>query len=428
MPIQKGLEPIFHIITPEGPVLNMFRTPGLISPEVLKTWIKDLTTDGVWDHTDPDNPTRFPVCPYDVENLGISGQAVLASCTEGLKQRIKDAVQPKDRNGPTLFYDLLKKVYTPTTSRVNTLKKQLQALDITKYPAENITSFCTDAQALVREIQMNFLLPDQVPDLTMIALTGLKTSSDSWIRDKARKTRVEATKVGFGRNPKASVADPIDILNEFDDLYRELVDGDDYAPADTKPKATAHQAQIQALQAQVQQLETKLQQDRTAKSTTGNSNGGRTNSSYGGRSNPADARRNGTCRRCNKEGHFAGDPECPLKDVPRHGLDPATVKTISAKAKEIRLTMPPRANVSDDDMFCVYIDNKKAAAYCRHCDYFTKGATMHTTKEHKGTKNLCPYAGPPPAPAPAPAPLLVLHLHPALHLKSVAAWPPSPRV
>ena len=28
---------------------------------------------------------------------------------------------------------------------------------------------------------------------------------------------------------------------------------------------------------------------------------------------------------------------------------------------------------------------------------------MHTTKEHKGTKNLCPYDGPAPAPA-APAP------------------------
>jgi len=36
-------------------------------------------------------------------------------------------------------------------------------------------------------------------------------------------------------------------------------------------------------------------------------------------------------------------------------------------------------------------NGKGTASYCRHCGRFTKGATAHTTEEHKGTMHRFPH-------------------------------------
>ena len=94
--IKHGLEPVFHVITKDGTKINMFHSPGLVTPDVLSEWITDLRTDGVWDHTNPSNATRLAVCPTDDTNLDWSKDALLNSCTEGLKQQIKDSLKGKD--------------------------------------------------------------------------------------------------------------------------------------------------------------------------------------------------------------------------------------------------------------------------------------------------------------------------------------------
>ena len=310
--IKCGIEDIFKIRTqdPNSKPLNMFQEPGLVTPDRLKTWHRDLTIDGVWDTSDPNNIKRHPLCTYDIMNLSIGGEAVLNSCTEGLKQRLKEALSPASRNGLELLYDLFGKCYRPSSARVETLKTELKAMDIRKYPGENITSFCADAMKIVREIRLNFLLADQVPDLTMIVLNGLTHSSDQMIRNKAREDRLNSSKVGFGRNVNSKILSPIDLLNEYDDLYRRLCDSQDYAPAQTKPSAAAHQAstEFKALQSQMQNIQKslgQLQQDRNATSTTGNRRRPSNEEIRNRQDNPSStgSDKEGRCYRCGEPGH-----------------------------------------------------------------------------------------------------------------------------
>lgn len=98
-----------------------------------------------------------------------------------------------------------------------------------------------------------------------------------------------------------------------------------------------------------------------------------------------------------------------MRNAPRHGLDEATVAQINAQAKELRKTMPPRANIPGDAEYSITIDNKKLAIYCRHCDYFTKGKSTvctppRTTKEPRVFVPTQPGPASAPAPSPAPAP------------------------
>ena len=65
--------------------------------------------------------------------------------------------------------------------------------------------------------------------------------------------------------------------------------------------------------------------------------------------------------------------------------------------------MPKREHIPDDARHTITIDGKELAVYCRHCGKFFKGASMHSTAEHKG-KQSYPYVGPAPSGAPAPAP------------------------
>ena len=95
----------------------------------------------------------------------------------------------------------------------------------------------------------------------------------------------------------------------------------------------------------------------------------------------------------------------PWRGCPFLGHTEAQVTIVSAKAKELYNSMPPRKHIPDDASYTIKDDaGATLAIYCCHCGRFTKGRSAHATKDHKG-RFLTPYAGPPPAaPAPAPAP------------------------
>ena len=75
---------------------------------------------------------------------------------------------------------------------------------------------------------------------------------------------------------------------------------------------------------------------------------------------------------------------------------------IKEKTKEL----PPRASIKDDAKFTIELNEKVEAIHCRHCNRYTKGATKHSTLEHRGNNRFSydPNAAATPAPAPAPAP------------------------
>jgi hypothetical protein len=72
---------------------------------------------------------------------------------------------------------LFEKLYRPSLANNKALLDKLDKMDIRKYPGENVTLFVQDAVKIVRELQMNFMSDDSMPELTMTALTGLSHSS-----------------------------------------------------------------------------------------------------------------------------------------------------------------------------------------------------------------------------------------------------------
>ena len=108
--------------------------------------------------------------------------------------------------------------------------------------------FVQAANVLIREIRMNFMKENQVPDLTTAALQGLTTASDPLVLHKVRELRISSDVNGFG-TPTGST--PLDALaaplEEVDSLYRTLCNQGDYAPANEAKKAN----KLKAMQADI---------------------------------------------------------------------------------------------------------------------------------------------------------------------------------
>ena len=127
----------------------MLKTPGLVTEEVVETWIDDLTLDGAMP---PSSFQRHPACPYDKINLQLSAEAILNSCSDNLRQDLLDTITPKKRHGPWVLLEVLKKVYKPDLNKLRDLVKQLESISITKIEAQNATEYKLQASTLVREI------------------------------------------------------------------------------------------------------------------------------------------------------------------------------------------------------------------------------------------------------------------------------------
>lgn len=394
--ISCGMEAVFIIPRADGTTLNMLAEPGMTSREIVTDWCKSVLTTGV---VQKGSTTPLEKCPYDRINMIWSGEALLNSCTETLRQDLKLAVLPSDRTGPHLLMELLSKLYRPSSSKIRRLQDSLEALDLRKYPAENVILFVQDATKLVREIRMNFMRPEDMPNLTSYALNGLKHASDDLLRNKVRDARVSCDNNAHGSAFGNDKKDALEALKHIVEYYTVLVDMGDYGPAQAPAKsmqAVIKQAVIDAVA-----NEAKLMQDRNA------------HSSRGGAGN--NGRPQGVCWDCLSPSHFRGDPSCPKKNgtedtngggsnsKTKHGLDDATTAKILEMAQSKLKTMPPRENIPDDATYDIKLDGKIVAKYCRHCGRFSKGATAHYTSEHKGTRLNFKYVGPPPAAPSAPA-------------------------
>ena len=112
-----GMEGVFNIVQADGTKVNMLTSPGMVSTTMVDTWCADLLTNGV---QDPASTTaNLTVCPMDGVNMRWSGEALLNSCTETLKQDLKLAVSLDMCTGPYLLCALLHKIYRPSQSKAS---------------------------------------------------------------------------------------------------------------------------------------------------------------------------------------------------------------------------------------------------------------------------------------------------------------------
>jgi hypothetical protein len=139
-------------------------------------------------------------------------------------------------------------------------------MDIRNYPGENVTTFVQDAVKIVRELQMNFMSDDAMPELTLTALEGLSHSSDPGLKQEVGTLRLASDVNGFGFSTSIARPDALSALQRIADLYRVLVNVKDYAPAESVSTASKLQAMVAAaIDAKIAAgSDTKLTQNRDA--------------------------------------------------------------------------------------------------------------------------------------------------------------------
>ena len=247
----------------------MLKQPGFVSTKLITSWIKDLTVDIVHDG----QGGWLAMCSFDITNLQYSFHAVLNSCSALLRQDLLNNLEPSKHNGPQALMLLLTKVYPSSYTKVRGLLEEMEKLDIKQIPGENITTLVQKASDLIREIQMNFLRPDQIPDLCVSALKAFMSSSHEFVRFhvtekmlKVNKLIVSPTMATAGNsttvlanNPKAvpDDLDPLKLLQGIEDLYITLKQQNNYPPGE---QPTAPDKKLKAMQGEVKKLKEEIGQ------------------------------------------------------------------------------------------------------------------------------------------------------------------------
>ena len=406
--INHGMEGVFRIVTATGDKIDMWKSPGLISKEMVATWMDDLTDDGVHDGYGK----RLPVCPHDMTNLQLSAEAILNSCSESLRSDLYASIGPAEMFGPIVLYKVLQIVYRAELPKLKALEKELESLNITKVQAEDVSTYKVTASRLIREMQMNYPSPDPIHDLALKALSGLKYSTCDTFKNYIVQELIDLSSKPSDAK-KASVA--LDRLDAAELQYLTLKQMDLYPPA---KKPASEDPKYKAMMNKVSYLEkemTKLNQDRSASSTRGNSNHG----------NGTNGRRKIACFICGGD-HMARDHHKFANQSSTNGdnssnnnntsnsnrdatqqngsgngnrqgggpkLSAEAKQKIKELIKEKKQSLPPNAQIPDDAEHPIKYEGKVVAKYCRHCKGFRAGRKMHSTKEHKGAKKV-PYKPP----------------------------------
>jgi hypothetical protein len=162
-------------------------------------------------------------------------------------------------------------------------------VNIKEIPGENITTLVQKASDLIREVQMNFLRQDQIPDLYVSAWKAFKLSSHEFVRFHITEKMLRVNKlitcpssatagntntVPTG-NPQTvpDDLDPLKLLQGTGELYFTLKQHNNCPPGE---QPTVPDKKLKAMQGEVKRLKKelgKLTQDRGANSTSGKFSG-----------------------------------------------------------------------------------------------------------------------------------------------------------
>ena len=195
----------------------MLESPGYVNDQMVDDFVDNMINNGCWDHSKPHGSrTRLPVCKYDKLNLQWSAKAVVVSCSPQLGQEALDNLPPAKHTGTQILRAVFKKVYNPSYTKVRSLIKELEGLNIRTFQAQNVSLYSQQASEKIREIKLNFITKDQCPDLTMCALKGLAKCDYPFIRMKVTEFQLEVNTLvlnrGSGIKPKTIALDPLAVL------------------------------------------------------------------------------------------------------------------------------------------------------------------------------------------------------------------------
>ncbi len=376
--VDHGMEGCFHIITPTSKI-NMFRDFGQLSDETVSAWVDDLLVNGVLVKHNSMSGERWEVCTQDATNLEWSGDALINSCSETLQKTIKREIEVVDRNGVRVLQCILDNTQLSSQANVRHMCNELEAMDIRKFPGENVTDYMLDAMERVAEIRANS--KQAVPDLTQLAIKGVISSSDEGLRNLARQIHSDADQPDDTVTPEQALKK---LVFYYNGAKRRFMFGPEES-LKAHTKASAMQAYIQS---EVRKANDSLGQQRQG----GGGGGGRDISNY-------------TCYNCGEKGHLSNTCSKPKTGERHSGGNQLTDAENAAVTALIGNTAKP----NDDGEHNLHIDGKLVSKFCRHCNKYTKGGKLHSTGEHTRTRhgkskhpNNTPLSGGAPAIAPAP--------------------------
>ena len=396
-----GLEGVFQIVRPNGDIIDMFKSPGLVTRKIVRDWLEDLLFKGV--HIG--NGNRHPVCPHDKVNSEIASHIVLNSCSDLLRQDTLDECEPVLLQGPYILFETLLKVHRPDVSKLNSYRDELMAVRVVNIEGQNFTTLKLLCAPILRKMELHYTYEDPIIDLSMLVIkTGLSCTDigmQQWLKDKIVDLNGDPA---LARSTKHAHR----LLLQMEDRYISLKDANAYDPA---KKPSPDEVRHKAMQAQVNNLEkkyTQLHQDRTANSTKGNS-GDTPNSS-------ADASSSDRSKK-DKARRYKG-PEY-------YNLTEYQFWSTIEQAKSRKQNMDP-SKIGEDEEHSIEVDGEITAKWCNHCGGFAKGKFQHYTSGHDsfraeqqknrtqakptkpaGMQAAAPATAPAAAAAPAASPKLV---------------------
>ena len=170
------MDGVFNIIKKDGTTINMLQNPGMLAEDdLVPAWILDLTVLGVWDHA---TGKRLPVCPQDVKNLDMSGDALYNSSSLNLQEDITTTLTEEEQTGPSMLHAVIFKIQQPSKATTKLLEEKAGEISLRDIPAENVQEYNKLMIPILKDIKRSIMTGQVLPDLTSIALDGLNTTSD----------------------------------------------------------------------------------------------------------------------------------------------------------------------------------------------------------------------------------------------------------
>ena len=288
-----GMDTVFLIYDPTKAVQerSLFSDWGNVTRAELRTWIQDLTTDGV----KTGEAGREAVCQWDVDNLEWSGDLIKNSVSFKLWREI-EGLKP-GTTGPQLMKAALDRLQNTSTSTARSLVNQLETLKLSKEPGMDVPVFITKVTPILEQI--NQCDERSIPsDLSAVmAACFLDTGVAAF--------NLEATTLFNQLDRDPTVKTPTEVLEQMRDKYIGLEGKKMWPHKSQKQK----QDELSAMKATMNTLQQKVD-NFGKKPAAGGSGGGKNNNNQNGKKQPDHSDR--TCFKCGKKGHIR--PNCPEKE------------------------------------------------------------------------------------------------------------------